>query len=103
MACSSVSALGQMLEGHECLLETGDRLAVGRSREGLGAGLTEVAHRLLPDLASECVVRERLEVLDQAVGIELLDRVDDPGVQEPSSIAAPTPVHPPLHHLLPPA
>src|SRR5712671_4415388 len=81
-----------MLEGHECLLETGDRLAVGRSREGLGAGLTEVAHRLLPDLASECVVCERLEVLDQAVGIELLDRVDDLGVQGPASIEEQTPV-----------
>ena len=84
--------LGQVLEGRERLLEAGDRLAVGRSSEGLGAGLTEVPHGLLPDLAPERVVRECLEMLDQAVGMESLDRIDDLGVQRPTPIVEQTPI-----------
>jgi hypothetical protein len=74
------------------VLEAGDRLAVGRSRKGLGAGLTEVAHGLLPDFAPDRVVRQRLELLCQTVGMERLDRVDDPGVEGPAPLVEQAPV-----------
>ena len=58
-----------------------DRLAVGRAQEGLGAGLAQVAHRLVPDLALPRVVRQPLHVLDEAIGVQALDGGHHRGVQ----------------------
>jgi hypothetical protein len=46
---------------------------VGRAQEGLGAGLAQVAHRLVPDLALPRVVRQPLHVLDEAIAVQALD------------------------------
>ena len=65
--------LRQPPERVERLLEAGGRLAVGRAQEDLGAGLAQVAHRLVPDLALPRVVRQPLHVLDEAIGVQALD------------------------------
>jgi hypothetical protein len=72
--------LRQPPERVERLLEARGRLAVGRPLEDLGAGLTQVAHRLVPDLALPSVVRQALHVLDEAISVSALDGVRDPGV-----------------------
>ena len=68
-----VGMLRQPPERVERLLEAGGRLAVGRAQEDLGAGLAQVAHRLVPDLALPRVVRQPLHVLDEAIGVQALD------------------------------
>ena len=75
-----------MSEGREGLLEIRHRLPVGRPREGLAGGLTEVAHRLRPDLAPERMMGEPLDLLDRAVGVQRLDRLHDLGVQVATSV-----------------
>jgi hypothetical protein len=52
----------------------------------------EVPNRLLPLLASDGMVREPLNVLGQALGIEPLDGVDDPGMEWASAIHEDAPV-----------
>src|SRR6266567_1629150 len=49
--------------------------------ERLQAGLPEVGEGLVPDLASEGVLGQPLDVLAQPTGIELLDGLDDSGVE----------------------
>ncbi|HEU5322500.1 MAG TPA: hypothetical protein VFX28_16960, partial [Methylomirabilota bacterium] len=65
-----VGGLWQSPERVERLLEAGGRLAVGRSHEDLGAGLAQVAYRLVPDFALPRVVRQPLHVLDEAIGVQ---------------------------------
>ena len=76
-----LAGLGQMPEGRQRLLEAAHRLPVGRSRQCLGAGLTEVRDRLLPQLAPHGMVGQPLDVLGQPVRIAAFDGADDPGVQ----------------------
>ena len=61
---------GESPERVERLLEAGDRLAVGRAQESLGAGLAQVARGLVPDLALPRVVRQPLHVLGEAIGVQ---------------------------------
>ena len=44
------------------------------------AGLTQIAKCLVPDFAPENVVGETVGVLGQAIGVDALDSLDDPGV-----------------------
>jgi hypothetical protein len=67
-----VGMLRQPPERVERLLEAGDRLAVGRAQEGFGAGLAQVPHRLVPDLALPRVLRQPVHVLDEAIGVHAL-------------------------------
>src|SRR5206468_13004769 len=76
-----VGILWQPPERVERLLEAGSRLAVGRAHESLGAGLAQVAHRLVPDLALPRVVRQPLYVLGQAIGVQALERGCHRGVK----------------------
>src|SRR3989441_5827468 len=68
------SALREMPESFERLLEARDCFPVGRARGGLRPGLTEVGDGLVPDLAPEGMVGETIDVLGQPVGIQLFDR-----------------------------
>src|SRR5437870_10124765 len=49
-------ALREVTQRGQRLLETGDGLAIARARERLGPGLTQIAHRLVPQLGAERVV-----------------------------------------------
>ncbi len=97
MACSRVSGLcGQMPQGAEGLLEAAHGLPVGGSRHGLGGGLAEVRHGLRPHLAPQGVLRQPLDMLAEAIGVERLDRRHDPGVQR----APPLVEHAAVGHLV---
>ena len=74
-------AAGHVLEGVQRLLELLGGLAIRGAAVGPGARLAKVRHRLLPRLAADGVVREPLDLLGQALGVERLDGLDDPGVQ----------------------
>ena len=73
------------------LLEEGGRLPAA-ARERLGAGLTEIADGLLPQLAPHRVVGEPLDLLGQPVGIERLDGLDDAGVERAPALLEQAPV-----------
>ena len=60
-------ALRQRLEDAQRLLELGRGVREGRARDRLGAGLAEIDHRLLPQLAPQGVVGEPLDVLGEPV------------------------------------
>src|SRR5262249_50273490 len=53
----------------------------GGPRGGLESGLSEVVHRLRPQVAHESVMGELLDVSAEAIPVERLDRVDDPRVK----------------------
>ena len=59
---------------------------MGRVRERLRAGLAEVDHRLLSELAARGMVREPLHLLAQPVRVERLHGIRDPGVQRPLAL-----------------
>ena len=59
------------------LLEVGRCLSVRGPRESLGASLPQIADRLVPDLPSERVVRQSLEVFHEPVSVQRLDRRHD--------------------------
>ena len=60
------------------LLEESQRLSVGRARRGLRAGSAEVGNRPVPQLSSNGMVGEALEVFGEPVAIEPFDRFGDP-------------------------
>ena len=72
-----LASLGEMGQRRQRLLEVRERLPVGRAGEGLGPGLPEVGHRLLPRFAPQRVVGQPFDVLGQPVGIEPLDGLHD--------------------------
>ena len=76
-----VSRARQVLEGRERVIEITDGVAAGRSIGGLGAGLSEVADRLVPDMALEGVVRQPVDVFFEAIRVERLHHRQDPGVE----------------------
>src|SRR5262249_62325675 len=77
----SFASLRQTLKRRQRLLEGAHRLPVGRSGQGLVAGLTEVRGRLLPQLTPHRMVSQPLDVLRQSVGIRTRAGADDPRVQ----------------------
>jgi hypothetical protein len=56
------------------------------------ADLLQVVKRLVPDLASEGVVGEAVDVLGQTIAVDALDRLDDPGVERAAAILKQAPV-----------
>ena len=60
-----LAGLGQMPQGRQRLLEARDRLPVGRSRQCLGAGLTQVRDRLLPHLTARYGAEARFDAADR--------------------------------------
>jgi hypothetical protein len=68
-----LGALGQMRQDTDCLLETTHGLPAGGLRHGLRGGLAEVGHGLRPHLAPQGMLRQPLDMLAQAIGIERLD------------------------------
>ncbi len=71
----------QVAERGQRLLEPRDRLAMRRALLGLGAGLPRVPDRAVPHLSPVGVVREPVDVLDQALRPQPLDRAGDARVQ----------------------
>jgi len=81
--------LGKMDECGKRLLEVRNRISVGRPCEGLGPGLAEVGHRLVPELAPKSMLGQPLDVLGQPVGIEPLEGFHDSAIERPSPILEP--------------
>jgi hypothetical protein len=79
-------ALGKPRQCAEGLLEAHDRLVESRTAGRLDATFARVGSGLVPELATKGMVGQLLDVLGQAIGIELLDRLHDPGVKAASSI-----------------
>jgi hypothetical protein len=73
----------EMGERGKSALEMRDGLTDRGTSDGLGGGFPQARDRLLPLLASEGMVGEALDVLDTAIGIEMLDGVRDSRVQDP--------------------
>ena len=71
----------QALERRQRALEVIERLRVGQARRRLDPRLPEVADGLVPDLAALGVVGDHLHVLGETVDEELLDGLDDRGMQ----------------------
>jgi hypothetical protein len=84
------AALRKPPQGGQRLLKARDRLAQRAAGLGLGGCLLEIAQRLVPHLAAERMVGQRLDVLHQAVGMERLDRLHDLGVKGASPIVQQT-------------
>src|SRR5712691_1650887 len=74
-------ALREMLQRAQRLREAGHRLPVRRAHGGFRARLTQIRERLVPDFAVEGVVGELFDVLRQTSRIEVLDGLDDPGME----------------------
>ena len=66
-----------MLKRRQRLLQERGRLPVGGARERACRGLAEVCDRLRPHVTAERVMRQSLDVLRKAIGVECLDRGDD--------------------------
>ena len=81
-----------MSERAERELELLPRLAIGRARRRLFAGLLAEGDRLVPHLASQRVVRELLDVLGEPLGVERLDRLHDACMQRPAALPEQAPV-----------
>jgi len=75
-----------MREGSERLLKAADRFSVGSTRGSLRTRPTEVVDGLVPDLATEGMMGEAIDVLGQPIGIKLFDCLHDPGVNGPSAV-----------------
>ena len=56
-----------MSKRRQGLLEVGDRLAVGRTRQGLVRRLAQIRHCLVPELPVEAVMGEALDRVRSAV------------------------------------
>ena len=59
---------------------------MGRVRECLRAGLAEVSHRLVSELAARGVVREPFHLLGQPVRVQRFHGIRDPRVQHPLAL-----------------
>lgn len=68
---------GEMRHGLLRLIVERDRLAGREIRPGFLRGLQAVGHRLRPCFRLTEVVREHLDVIREAVGVERLDRRAD--------------------------
>ena len=82
----------QMPERFQGLLVAGSLLAVRPPRASAGRRLGEVGNRPVPDLRAGGVVGELLDVLDETVGVEPLDRLRDPRVERAAPLAEHAPV-----------
>ena len=89
-------ALGQLVKRGQGLLEEGDGLAVGRSRPCFLCCLPQVGRRAIPQCPAHRMVSQPLDMLDQTVPVERLDRIEDPGVED----ALPVLEEAPVHHLI---
>src|SRR6266487_1738246 len=69
-------ALGQRLEGTQCLLEEGEGFSRRGPRVRFESCLPEIVDRLLPQFAPEGVIREPLDVLAEPLAVKRLDRAD---------------------------
>src|SRR2546430_1656377 len=85
-------ALWQCLEDYERLLKPRPGARERRSCRRLVAGLSEILHRLLSQLAPKGVMAEPLDLLAQAIPVERLDCRDDPRVKLAATLLQQAPV-----------
>src|SRR3990172_666671 len=92
VAFDGFSGFRETPERDQRLFEARRRLTVSRTRGRLGTGLAEIRHGLSPKLTPEGVVGQPFHMLDQAVGKESLNRLDDPRVEGPAPLLEQAPV-----------
>jgi hypothetical protein len=83
--------LGEMLQGHQRLLEARPRFPTGRACHRLVARLAAIGDGLVPHLAPQGMTRQPFHLVGEPVGIALFDGRDNaameqavPLVQQPS-------------------
>ena len=81
-----------MSERCQGLLEVCHRLAERRAVGSPGAGLLAVGHGLVPHRAPEGMRGQALDLLGQAVRVELFERFDNAGVQQTAALLEETAV-----------
>src|SRR5262245_34128195 len=74
----------QVTQGTQRLLEARHGFPIGRTGQGSCPRLTLVRDRLVPDLAPKGVMREPVDLVDQAVRVPRLDRRQNPRVKRAS-------------------
>jgi hypothetical protein len=87
-----VSALGEMLQGRQRLLQVRHCLSVGRACTRLDTRLSAIGQGLLPHLTPECMVRETFNVFAAPLGIEHFQRLHDPRVEAAPPLVREIPV-----------
>ena len=90
--CQRVAVLGEVMQGHQRLLEGGHRLAVGRARQRPGPGLPAVGHGLVPHLAPEGMVRQPVDLLGEPLWRQPVEGFDNAGIEHAPSILEQTPI-----------
>jgi hypothetical protein len=81
MLLSRLAGLGQMRQRIQGLVEVRSRLRIGRAVEPSHASLARVEQYLVSHLTPERMMGQPLDLLGQAVGMEPLKDLDDPGVE----------------------
>ena len=87
-----VAVLGEVLQGHQRLLEGGHRLAVGRARQRLGPRLPAVGHSLVPHLTPEGMVRQPVDLLGEPLRRQPFEGLDNAGVQRTPPLLEDSPI-----------
>ena len=75
--------VGEMLKGRQGLLKGLSRLPQGRALDRPGPGLATVGHSFVPHLATHSMVRQPVDLLGQAVGIQPLEGCHNADMQHP--------------------
>src|SRR5919199_2299212 len=57
---------------------------IGRLRHGLGAGLATVGYGFIPHCAPQGMIRQPVDLVDESVGVEGFETLDNPGMQSPA-------------------
>src|SRR5262245_5279373 len=76
-----LSGVGETADGCERLLQMGDGVAIGSSRDRAHTRVAKIAHGLVPQPTPQRVMRQSLGLLADALLLESLDRLDDAGVK----------------------
>ena len=92
----ALATLGEMLQGHQRLLEARHRLPTGRACQRLVARLAAVGDGLVPHLAPQGVVRQPFHLVGEPVGIVLFDGRHNAAMEQ----ALPLVQQPPIGHLV---
>jgi hypothetical protein len=87
-----LATLGHVLQSQERPFIVGRSLVVGGAQKRLPAGLPQKGHGLFPHSALERVMGEPFDVFGESVRIEMLDGLNDFGVEGTPSLLRKTPI-----------
>ena len=87
-----VLVLGEVLQGHQRLLEGGHCLAIGRAHHRLGPRLPAVGHGLVPHLAPVSMVRQSIDLLDEPLRRQPFEGCHNAGMERAPPLLEDTPI-----------